>query len=339
MPASKLVVLWRITEICDLACPFCAYSRELRRSRTSADPDDILRFGALLSDYGRNYQRAVLVSWLGGEPLLWRPLFEISRVFKREFGLQVSLTTNGTRLGSAEVRSRIAADFDEITISVDGVGAGHDSGRRASGLYDRIQENVRRIDQLRGGRGHTPRLRVNTVLMRDNIHSFESLCQAAAEWGIEDLTFNALGGRDRPEFFPDHCLRPDDVKWLRESLPGIRERMAKLGLVILGSDRYLGRFQATVTNNQLPIADCQPGQHFLFIDERGVIAPCSFTTRGYGIHRTEIHSARDLAGLPLSFMDRQQAQCLAPCCDCPSTQVFGKFDPPPKPAYLFSSPT
>ena len=339
MPAPKLVVLWRITETCDLACPFCAYSRELSRSRTSANPDDVLRFGALLGDYARNYQRDALVSWLGGEPLLWKPLFEISRAFKREFGLRVSLTTNGTRLGSEEVRSRIAADFDEITISVDGVGAGHDSCRRTAGLYNRIQENVRRIDQLRGGRGHTPRIRVNTVLMRDNIHSFESLCLAVAEWGVEDLTFNTLGGRDRPEFFPDHCLRPDDVKRLRESLPGIRERLAKLGLVILGSNRYLDRFQATTTNNQLPITDCQPGQHFLFIDERGFIAPCSFTTGGYGVHLGEIQSARTLAELPQRFMERQHAQCLAPCFDCPSTQVFGKFNSPQSPAYLFSFPT
>ncbi len=104
---SDLVLVWRITEVCDLACPFCAYSRDLRRPRAAANPDDVLRFGALLGEYARAYRRNILVSWLGGEPLLWKPLLDLSHTFKHAFGLRVSVTTNGTALDSEPVRRRI----------------------------------------------------------------------------------------------------------------------------------------------------------------------------------------------------------------------------------------
>jgi MoaA/NifB/PqqE/SkfB family radical SAM enzyme len=321
-----LVVVWRITETCDLACPFCAYDRRLRRPRAAADPDQVLAFGALLGDYAAASSRDVLVSWLGGEPLRWPPLLDISRAFKRDFGLRLSATTNGATLNSASVRRRIVEDFDELIISVDGVGAAHDELRGAAGLFAQLRENVISLHKLKLGRG--PLLRVNTVLMRDNIRAFEDLCRVVAEWGVDELTFNALGGRDRPEFYPDHSLRPADVVWFREALPGIRERMARRGLRILGSERYLDRLVSWAHNLQSPISDCQPGQQFLFVDERGHIAPCSFTVGGYAIHLSEMRTADDLRRLPARLAGRQRAEMLAPCCDCPSTQVFGKFASP-----------
>ena len=320
-----LVIVWRVTEVCDLGCPFCAYSRHLRRPRAAADPDQVMAFGALLGEYAAAYARDVLVSWLGGEPLRWPFLLDISHIFKHTFNLGVGVTTNGTALTSAAVRRRIVEDFDELTISVDGIGDGHDGLRDAPGLYDQLRASLTGLRELQAALGRGPRLRVNTILMRDNLQAFEDLCRAVAEWGVEELTFNALGGRDRPEFYPDHSLRPEDVDWFRQALPGIRERAARWGLTILGSNHYLHRLASTARGTVLPVYDCQPGQRFLFVDERGHVAPCSFTVHGYGVHLNEIHAVADLHRLPARLAERKRAELLAPCCDCPSTQVFGKF--------------
>ncbi len=326
---SRLVVLWRVTEACDLPCPFCAYSRDLRRPRQAVEPESVLAFGKLLGEYARATGREVLVSWLGGEPLLWKPLFELSHIFKHEFGLQVSVTTNGTRLGEAKVRECLLADFDEVTVSLDGIGADHDACRQTAGLYGRVEEGVRRLQA--GRQGNTPRLRVNTILMRSNIHQFEALCRTVAEWGVNTITFNGLGGRDRPEYFSDHHLLPEQIEVFRRELTGIRERMARLGLTILGNEHYLDRLQATSLNNQLLITDCSPGQTFLFIDEHSTIAPCSFTGSEYGVEVSEIRTVGDLANLPAYFAKRRQEAIAAICYDCPSTQVFGKFASPLSP--------
>jgi len=325
-PASKLVVVWRITEHCNLGCHFCAYSRRLRRPRGLADSDQVLAFGALLGQYAAASSRAILVSWLGGEPLRWPPVFEISHIFKRNYHLRLGVTTNGAALNSPTVRQRLVEDFDELTISLDGLGAVHDQLRGAPGLFERLRANIAHLSALKAHVGYGPRLRVNTILMRDNIQDFEDLCRMLAEWGVEELTFNALGGRDRPEFYPAHRLLPEHIEWFRAALPAIRARLAQRGLTILGSEHYLNRITAWAHNLQSPISNCHPGQHFLFIDERGFVSPCSFTTRGYGLHLSEIRSPADLHQLPRLFAARQHQQMLTPCLDCPSTQVFGKFD-------------
>ena len=77
---------------------------------------------------------------------------------------------------------------------------------------------------------HGPRLRANVVLMRNTIADFEALCMELAGWGIAEITFNQLGGRDRPEFFPAHRLLPDDAAWLTSEIPRLRARLNGLGV-------------------------------------------------------------------------------------------------------------
>ena len=323
---GALVVVWRISEQCGLACPFCGYSRALTRARAVADPAQVLAFGARLSAHAAASMSSVLVSWLGGEPLDWKPLAELSRTFKHEFGLRVGVTTNGMALRSETVWRELAADYEEVTVSVDGVGALHDQLRGAPGLYQRVADGVRALRQMSRQSGAGPRLKVNTVLMRDNVEQFETLCVEVAAWGVEELTFNALGGNDRPEFHPQHRLCPEQLAWLRAALPAIRAQVAPLGMRIAGSGKYLDRLEAAARGTAVPVADCGPGQRFLFIDERGVAAPCSFTGSGYGVPIDELVSPPAIEHLPRRFALRRQAAMLAPCRDCLRTQVFGKFE-------------
>ena len=88
--SERLVVVWRVTERCNLQCPFCAYDRRLNRPRNSADPEEIRRFAAVLAQWRDFAGRPVLLSWLGGEPLLWEPLTALTRHCRRELGLAIS---------------------------------------------------------------------------------------------------------------------------------------------------------------------------------------------------------------------------------------------------------
>jgi MoaA/NifB/PqqE/SkfB family radical SAM enzyme len=325
-----LVIVWRVTEACDLACPFCLYARDSRARdarppRRSSDPEQVLAFGRVLCGWRQAQARPVLVSWLGGEPLRWPPLFAISRVFQHEYGLRVSATTNGTALASAIVREHIATTFSELTLSLDSAEAFHDQIRRSPGLLAQLRRDVPALMAL--ARAHNPafKLRINTVLMRDNIAHFTAICAQAAEWGAAEITFNALGGRDRPEFYPAHHLLPEQVEAFAGALPHLRARFAPYGLRILGSSAYLHRFTTSTTNHQLPVASCAPGAQFLFITETGLVAPCSFTTDGYGVPLTKLPTAQALIALPHRFATQQRAQLQPACYACPSTQVFGKF--------------
>jgi MoaA/NifB/PqqE/SkfB family radical SAM enzyme len=321
-----VIVVWRVTERCNLACSFCAYDRRVERSRRDADPEAVLAFGSTLAAYQRATGDAVLVSWLGGEPLLWTPLEGLTTSFVRSLGLAVSVTTNGTALASSKVRAHVLDHYRELTVSVDGLGEAHDRVRGWRGGFALLRRVVPLLAAARSpGRG--PRLRVNVVLMRDNVEHFGALCLELATWGIDEITFNQLGGNDRPEFWAEHRLRPSDVRRLEELMPQLRENLAQFGVVLRGSERYVERIRASSTGRRLPVYDCGPGERFLFVSDRGLVSPCSFTDNSLGVSITDLVSADDVTSLPARFAsERGRRAPLAVCGDCPSTQVFAKFE-------------
>jgi len=322
----RLIVLWRVFDDCNLSCPFCAYDKRLGGPRHAVDPARVERVVDLLGDWRRAYCRPVLLSWLGGEPLMWAPLAALS-ARAAEQGLDLSLTTNGTLLGSPRVREDLVRRYREVTVSIDGPAAFHDGMRGWPGAFDKLSRYVPALAADRDAAGAGLKVRANVVLMRDNIADFEDLCLTLAGWGVDEISFNQLGGRDRPEFFPDHRLRPDDVTFLAGLLPGLRAELAARRTALVGGAAYVARIADTVAGRPLPIGDCRVAERFLFIDEAGRIAPCSFTPQHFALSVDELREPSDLEALPGRLRELQWRTPSRDCADCPSTQQFAKFEP------------
>jgi sulfatase maturation enzyme AslB (radical SAM superfamily) len=326
MSPEQLVVVWRVYEPCNLGCHFCGYSREIVRKRHVVRPDLILKFGKLLSEFQQRTGTQVLVSWLGGEPLLWKSLPAISSTYDREFGITLGVTTNGTWLDREPVRRFLLDHYSLVTISIDGFASFHDAQRGETGLFDKLKKYTTSLVNEACVRNSSLRLRVNTILMRTNVHSFEAFCMEIASWGIQELTFNQLGGIDRPEFYPDNRLLPEQVAWLIKKIPTIQRNARAKGLKVFGTKQYLERISATSREIAISIEDCSPGRQFLFIDEENQISPCSFTTQNYGVPLSDMEDVDALVNLAERFRYKQVHQRAAPCNNCMSTQVFEKFN-------------
>lgn len=320
-----MIVLWRVTERCNLSCGFCAFDRRVERSRRDADPREVFVFGQLLDDYRQATGDEVLVSWLGGEPLRWPPLMEMSRVFHSSFGLRVSTTTNGTALRSRAVREELRAHFAELTVSIDGLGATHERLRGWPRGFEALRTGVTALVEEGRRDGRLPLLRVNVVLMRETLPEFVPLCRELASWGIREITVNQLGGRDRPEFFPTQRLRPEDVLELSAGWDALRAELAAEGVTLRGSAAYLDRMLASARGDALPVEDCAPGERFLFVDVDGVASPCSFTREEYGIPIARIESVAALLAAPDQWRRARTVAPSASCRDCHSTQQCGKY--------------
>lgn len=292
-----------------------------------------MHLGGQLQAFKVSTGRPVLVSWLGGEPFQWPLWLEISQEFSSRLGLQLGVTTNGTALNNYQTRSKALQLFSQITISIDGLEDQHDSLRQAPGLFRKLSKVVSQLIQDRNPQATL--LRVNTVLTRGNICDFPEFCTRMAEWGFDELTFNPLGGKDRPEFFPANRLLPEQIDCLKSQLPSLREDCEKLGMKICGSPAYLDRMIATARGRSIPIADCRPGESFLFVDEFGRISPCSFTIGEFDTLDGKPSTIADAVstssqGLELGdFLDKFKAilanRCLAACKDCHANHVFAKF--------------
>ncbi|MGE3298443.1 MAG: radical SAM protein [Porticoccaceae bacterium] len=320
-----MIVIWRVTEHCNLACGFCAYDRRLAGARRQVDRNVVCRLGPIFGEYLRATGERLLLSWIGGEPLLWPDVYQTSTWLHQEYGVEISATTNGSTLHLPQVVRSIVDSFSELTVSVDGLSRFHDQVRGCPGGWQRLQTSVRALAQARTAAGSRLKIRSNTVLMRDNLAEFTALCGELAEWGVDEITFNQLGGRDRPEFFPEHGLRPQDVDELRNLLPGLSASLAARGVRLCASARYLMRIEASALRHPLPVENCQPGERLLFIDEAGRVSPCSFTADQYGVALHDLRDSADLRELPLRYRSARANVKSASCSDCPSNQVFAKF--------------
>lgn len=319
-----MIVLWRMTTVCNLACGFCAYDRRLRIPRVHSDQVEIERFSALLGAHRSVSGEDVHISWLGGEPMLRPGILPLSRRLREQHGLRMSVTTNGTTLGRSGAAQEILSSFDEVTVSVDALAPTYERLRHWRGGWSRLAHGVRGLADSRATR-QALHLRANVVLMRDTLPEFAELCDRLADWGIDEITFNQLGGRDRPEFHPHQALCGRDVDLLRGLIPGLMARMAVRGVRLSAHEAYLERLEATALGRSLAVEDCEPRRPTIFIDEYGRVAPCSFTLDEHGLSTRAIQTVEDVALLRTRLAERRRAAPAAICGDCPSTQVFAKF--------------
>lgn len=318
---KPLVIVWRVTGRCNLSCPFCAYDRTLSFARRDADTGLIRRISGLLAETGR----PVLMSWLGGEPLLWPGLAELTASLRHEHGFAISTTTNGTTLHRAETRRHLIEHYAELTLSIDGFAPRHDALRGKAGLFEQVRRAMRLLVEEKAAASRGPLLRANVVLMRDTISDFPALCHELAAWGIEEITCNQLGGIDRPEFYPANRLLPEQVVRLEDAWHWLKDELAAKGVRLLGGEAYLRRLHATANAVPIAVDDCHPGEGFLFVTEHGIISPCSFTTQEHGVDLREITTGQELLELPQRFRQMRQRARATPCADCHSTQVCEKF--------------
>jgi MoaA/NifB/PqqE/SkfB family radical SAM enzyme len=319
-----MIVLWRITTRCNYACGFCAYDRSVGGVREDVAPGEAARFGHLLGQWAQALGRRVLLSWLGGEPLLWRPILPLSAALAGS-GLRISATTNGSALHRPEARAAILKNFAELTVSVDGPAGIHDRLRGEASAFARVKHGVERLVAERRASGSSLRLRANVVLMQETRPHFASLCEELSDWGVDEITFNQLGGRDRPEFFPAQRLQPADIAALSAELPDAVRRLAARGVRLCADPLYLRRLHASAVGEPLAVGDCELGRDFLFIDERGRVSPCSFSGDDYGVPLSSLRTVADIDQLHDQFVAVDAARRCTACNDCPSTQRFAKF--------------
>lgn len=331
MPASidrsgRRVVVWRVTSACDLDCGFCGFARSAGGRRAHADSEQVLAIGAALGADADATGRQTLVSWLGGEPLLWPGLVPVSRRFRDDFGLRLSMTTNAGRMGAPALAEFVAGYFDEVTFSLDSADLDqHDVLRGSPGNGRAVRDGIQTLVRLRTGPA-SPTLRINTILMRHTIDGFANLCEIAAGWGVDEISFNPLGGRDRPDFFPAHHLEAGAFERFRTELPALRRAMAARGIAIIGDERYLDRIASAVAGVARPVTDCRPGERFLFIDIDGRIGPCHFTLDRHGVRAGQPFGRDAVAALPARLAQLRAAQPHPACADCHQTNLWGKFE-------------
>lgn len=138
------VVIWELTQACDLACVHCRASAQSRRNPLELSTEE----GKRLIDQIAQMQVPVFVL-TGGDPIKRPDLFELIED-ATSVGVRVSLTPSATPLLTRDVIQRLKqSGLARLAVSLDGsYREVHDAFRGMSGSFDRTMNAIEWANQV-----------------------------------------------------------------------------------------------------------------------------------------------------------------------------------------------
>ncbi len=159
------IVIWEVTQACDLACVHCRASAQPKRHPLELSTEE----GKRLIDEIAHMQVPVFVL-TGGDPIKRPDLFELIEHAKK-VGVRVSLTPSATPLLTREVIHRLKeSGLARLAVSLDGSHREvHDAFRGRSGSFVRTMEAIQWANQV-----GLP-VQINTTFSRRNVEDFDNI--------------------------------------------------------------------------------------------------------------------------------------------------------------------
>lgn len=134
---KKPVVVWNMTQRCNLKCVHC-YAHAVEPSRHK-DPISTDQAKTIIDDLAAFGAPVMLFS--GGEPLVREDLVELAK-YATSRGMRAVISTNGTLITKAKARELKGVGLSYVGISLDGAEEVHDRFRAVPGSYKMALKGV-----------------------------------------------------------------------------------------------------------------------------------------------------------------------------------------------------
>lgn len=252
-----LLVAWESTGACNLRCSYCRASAEPTPSRDELSTDEIKRLIREIAPLGA----MLIIS--GGEPLLRSDLFEVAR-YAADFGVKVSLATNGTLITHDVVDRILSSGISRVSISLDGASAETNDATRGKGSFDMA---------LRGMRALSGRMefQINMTVTPRNADDLDPLLDLAEREGAAavHIFFMVPTGRGR-------AVESISPEMQRSLLDRIASEERSIEIRPTCAPQY-GRLLVEKRKSHVHTAGgCIAGIRFLFISRSGDVFPCGY---------------------------------------------------------------
>jgi MoaA/NifB/PqqE/SkfB family radical SAM enzyme len=207
-----------VTNRCNLLCTTCP------RTYAELEPPADMAWDLFtkIVDQVPDCSRAVLHGV--GEPMLVKNLPRMVRHLK-DRGAYVLFNTNGTVLNERNGRALIAAELDELRVSLDASNAASYLKIRGKNYFDRILRNVHAFRALQEREGYDrPKVSAWLTGLRETIAELPAFMRVAAEIGVKEVYLQRLVffeqdaiGMARPDQALFERLAHDEAVYLREA--------------------------------------------------------------------------------------------------------------------------
>lgn len=190
---APLLVIWEVTQACDLACVHCRASAMPGRSQNELTTEEGYRLLDQVKAFGETMPfGSPLFVFTGGDPLKRPDLYDLIR-YSVKLGLRTNVTPSSTPLLTKEAIDQFKANgVSRMAISVDGADAAtHDNFRQVPGSFDRC------MMALRHARDIGLDTQFQTTVTKRNMHQLDQIAELVTEAGSKmwSLFFLIVTGR------------------------------------------------------------------------------------------------------------------------------------------------
>ena len=138
---KKPVVVWNMTQRCNLRCVHCyarseniSYDNELNREQSLKMIDDLANFGV------------PVILFSGGEPLV-HPLLAEYAEYAVKKGMRAVVSTNGTLITAEKAKVLKEIGLSYVGISLDGLEETHDKFRGLKGAFKKAMQGIKNCQE------------------------------------------------------------------------------------------------------------------------------------------------------------------------------------------------
>lgn len=260
-----------VSGACNLSCRMClvAYRPRLGRSTNLA----LAALQRLLD--GLPTVRELTLQGLG-EPLLVPHLEDlVAEAVSR--GIRVGFNTNGTLLTAERSAGLVASGLDWLHVSIDGATTETFAAIRHGGDLDTVVANLRGLVAARVAAGAAdPRIQVNTVVMRRNLHELPAIVRLAADVGVDRMWVQGLS-----HDFSDVAPEPGFVeirRWTERATLAEGELLDQFGAAAAVASELGLELRLPETGPVAPRGAGEPACDWpwrsLYVNHDGTVQPC-----------------------------------------------------------------
>jgi MoaA/NifB/PqqE/SkfB family radical SAM enzyme len=212
------------------------------------------------------------IGFTGGEPLIREDIFELLK-YAKSLNMITHLNSNGFFLTKEAAKKLIDTKIDSINISLDGARPEtHDKIRGFPGAFDKAISAIGLINAAREKIDTPPRLKIVTVMSRENIDEIPELARLS-----EALKTDCIEFIPRQPFSPDSGFSAPlhDSSFLKklEQTTAYLLKLKQSKIKIENSCAHIRLFRKSFENIKSPLT-CYAGYNSCAVDCYGEIYPC-----------------------------------------------------------------
>lgn len=285
-PSERPVVLiWELTQACDLACKHCRAEAEDLRHPDELTTEEGKQLLADAAEFGDDQ----LVVLSGGDPLYRDDVAELVE-YGTDQGLRMTLTPSGTAsLTPERIDDLASAGLRRMAVSLDGPDAeSHDEFRQEDGSFEQT------VTAARAARDRGLPLQVNTTVCGETIDDLPAIADLVADLGAVLWSVFFLVPIGRGTVLDP--ITPDRAEEAMEWLTGV-QREAEFGIKTTEAPHYrrVALQKRQVGSGGEPPAGGKPdsssgdrstgitaGNGFAFVSHTGEVFPSGFLPESAG---------------------------------------------------------